>query len=475
MSGIYVRGRIYWLRFSHRGKQYRESCGSPDPAIARALLKRRLAELGADTLGLRPFVPPAADKITVAELLDDLAADFRLRNIKSMKTSLCTLGKAKREFGSYRAVEITAQLVDAWYQKQMEGTCVQPKDPTTLSQMREAYVSKCKTLPGVLPHSDDYRNRPLYVHKPKPATPATLSSKGQTNDSEGNSGSNLAFNGRGIRGGYESPVPLGDRAATGDTERAAGRDLRIDPGGPGSCENTRKSVPRPATLNRVVSMLAQALSLAHRRGQIAQRPRFRLLSERGNARQGFLAKADLDALIAALPDYLQDMTRFAALTGWRLGAIRSLTWEDVDLAERTIRLRPEHDKAGTGLLIPLEGELWEIVARRYEGRSREPFTSHVFHGNGGRAIGDFRKAWESACQNTGLPGLLFHDLRRTAVRNYRLAGVDPDVIMRCVGHKTQAMLTRYNITDMTDLRDAQRKVQAHLQNLPTARKVQEIK
>ena len=40
-----------------------------------------------------------------------------------------------------------------------------------------------------------------------------------------------------------------------------------------------------------------------------------------NTRQGFFERPDLEAVVAALPGYLQDFTRFAYLTGWRKGEI----------------------------------------------------------------------------------------------------------------------------------------------------------
>jgi PIN domain nuclease of toxin-antitoxin system len=49
---------------------------------------------------------------------------------------------------------------------------------------------------------------------------------------------------------------------------------------------------------------------------------------------------------------------------------------------------------------------------------------------------------------------LFHDLRRSAVKNLDEAGVSRDVAMAISGHKTQAMYSRYNIADVKRKRKA---------------------
>jgi integrase len=193
-----------------------------------------------------------------------------------------------------------------------------------------------------------------------------------------------------------------------------------------------------------------------------RQPSIDLLAE-NNVRQGFIEPADLEKVVSALPYHLREFTRFAYITGWRVGEIRGLEWSKVNRESKTIFLG--RSKNGEPRILPLVGELDKIIDRRWQARTiatREGSTrlsGYVFHCGDGRPIGDFRKAWGSACTKAAMTGLLFHDLRRSAVRNLDRNGVSQVIGMMISGHKTASVYKRYRIVPENDIREALAKVQ----------------
>lgn len=239
-------------------------------------------------------------------------------------------------------------------------------------------------------------------------------------------------------------------------------------------QTRRGTTVAPATVNRESQILGQALRLGFERGKLSALPSMRLLPER-NARQGFFEAATFGMVVTNLPDYLQDLHRFAYIAGWRRGEILTLTWADVDRDGGIIKLRAQHSKNGQGRTLAVEGDLAAVIERRWNARvvqgrdSGLRIADLVFHREG-RQIVDFRKAWASACRAAGLPvgqgGPLFHDLRRTAARNLVRAGVPERVAMAVTGHKTRSMFDRYNIVNEADLRAAMQQQTAYVRTLP---------
>ena len=218
-----------------------------------------------------------------------------------------------------------------------------------------------------------------------------------------------------------------------------------------------------ATVRRELAILRRAFRLAVRAGRLAHVPAFPTLHV-NNARKGFLDGDDLERVIGELPEPPRPVARFAALTGWRRGEILSLTWAQVDFEAGVVRLEPGTTKNDEGREFPFRGlpplaELLEVQREHTRTVERETgrIVPWVFHRDGER-IRSLRNAWAGACRRAGVPGALFHDLRRTAVRNLERAGVPRSVAMKLTGHKTESVYRRYAIADVAALAEGVEKL-----------------
>lgn len=213
-----------------------------------------------------------------------------------------------------------------------------------------------------------------------------------------------------------------------------------------------------AEVNRELAIVKRAYRLAKQAGRfMGDIPHIAMLKER-NVRRGFLERDQLDAVKKHLPPALQPVVEFAYLTGWRVASeVLPLEWRQVDWSGRQVRLDPGTTKNDEGRCFPFTAALETLLKDRHleHQKLRRPgrIVPHVFHRNG-KPIRHFRKAWQAACTEAGLPGKLLHDFRRSAVRNLELSGVSRSAAMAMVGHKTESIYRRYAIVDAEALREA---------------------
>ncbi len=236
-----------------------------------------------------------------------------------------------------------------------------------------------------------------------------------------------------------------------------------------------------ASINRELAALKRMFHLAAEctPPKVSMIPYIPMLKE-SNIRKGFFEPHEYRALKDAIPEELRPLITFAYHSGWRKAEILDLTWDKVDLKEGTVRLYPGDTKNEEGRTLYLLEEMKNLQAKRQLG------CPHVFHRNG-QPIRDFRGAWVTACIEAGLcevlkdeqgkpvlvkdnkgnekvvkvPTKIFHDFRRTAIRDMVGSGVSERVAMRISGHKTRSIFDRYNIVNDQDLRDAARKKHAY--------------
>jgi integrase len=227
-------------------------------------------------------------------------------------------------------------------------------------------------------------------------------------------------------------------------------------------------------------------------------PKIPHLAER-NVRLGFLEPAERDRLAAECAKaglWLRTMFQLGCDFGWRKSELLGLRVSQVDLAERSVRLDVGSTKNGAGRLAILTDASYVLIRECIRGKTPDAF---VFTRNG-RRVRDFCVNWRKACCAAGVGrmvcadcpgaiavdsenrcpqcsrvwkakdlryvGLIFHDLRRSAVRSMVRSGISERVAMTVTGHKTRSVFDRYNIVSETDLREAARKMQAEAEKKP---------
>ncbi|MHC4619729.1 MAG: tyrosine-type recombinase/integrase, partial [Planctomycetota bacterium] len=266
---IFQRGNIWWVAYSHRGKEHRESSGSRKEADAKRFLKKRLGEIHAQT-----FIGPSQERVKVSELLDGVIRDYKLNERKSLHTLEHNCKHLREAFGFDRAIDVTETRIER------------------------------------------YKERRL-------------------------------------------------------SEAAA-----------------------PASLNRELAVLRRAFNLGVKQKIVNRAPTIEMLKER-NVREGFVERADFEALAKHMPEYLRDFARFGFLVGWRLREIASLSWAEVDLEERLLWLRIKNSKNSRGRMVALEGDLYDLILKRLKLRAvtsptgETMLSRYVFHRGDGKVVGDF--------------------------------------------------------------------------------------
>ena len=144
--------------------------------------------------------------------------------------------------------------------------------------------------------------------------------------------------------------------------------------------------------------------------------------------------------------------------------ILGLKWPQVNLDEGTINLEPgvpKNEEPRIFYMSPeLKGMLTELWNQKIETESDVPYV-FANRDRAGRIV-NMRKSWRNALKDAGLNNKLFHDFRRTAVRNMVRAGIPESVAMKISGHKDRSVFERYNITDEKDLKNAAQLMREYL-------------
>jgi len=151
--------------------------------------------------------------------------------------------------------------------------------------------------------------------------------------------------------------------------------------------------------------------------------------------------------------HLRQIIIFAVETACRRGEIQKLEWRHVDLTRRVIEIEATNTKTLKPRQVPITGRCAAILAEIRE-QQRGAIHRRVFN------TGDFKTAFNKACEIAGLEDLHFHDLRHTAITRM-LETLDRSEVMKISGHTQERTFMRYvnpNMASIADRLDRRRAV-----------------
>ena len=233
---------------------------------------------------------------------------------------------------------------------------------------------------------------------------------------------------------------------------------------------SKKITPRKiqishASVNRYLAALSTAISTAvNEWGWIEDnilRKVSKLKEPRGRVR--YLSDEERERFLLACKEsrnsYLYVAVIVALSTGARKNEIWKLSWDKVDLKNRSILF--EETKNDQPRSVPLQGHALELMLEHSKKRSIETnlvFPSRINPQNNL----NFRRPFSMALKAAKIENFRWHDLRHCTGSYLVMAGVDMRTIAEILGHKTIQMTQRYAHLSSEHLKEAHAKMEHNI-------------
>lgn len=200
----------------------------------------------------------------------------------------------------------------------------------------------------------------------------------------------------------------------------------------------------PGTVNREIALLKHMFNLAEQWGIFRGRnpvKGIKFLAE-DNLRFRSVSEAEEATLLRHCSPYLQDLIVFAINTGFRLGEILNLKWEEVDLEQGTVRTLVR--KSQQMIDLPLNDEAARVI-RGWHGIRKGGYV--FFNPETGAQWKDLWLGLKKACRKAGLDDITWHTFRHTFASRLTRAGADLVTVKELLGHSTISVTMRYAHTN----------------------------
>jgi len=185
-------------------------------------------------------------------------------------------------------------------------------------------------------------------------------------------------------------------------------------------------------------------------------PHVRSLEERHDVGRALSSDEKQQLLVAAdksRSPNLKTLIRAALLTGARAGELTALRWKQIDFEVKTFTVGKAKTKAGTGRIIPMNGELFAIMSAHaawFTNTFGETDPEHCVFPFGSplpsdptRPTVEIKTAWNTIRTNAGV-NCRWHDLRHTACSDMNEGGVSEALQLAIFGWSSRRMVERYS-------------------------------
>lgn len=198
----------------------------------------------------------------------------------------------------------------------------------------------------------------------------------------------------------------------------------------------------PATRNRYIACLRALLRKAVGAWEWLDRaPKLRTYLE-PRKRVRWINREEAESLLAAMPEWLAELARFALATGLRQANVMALEWSQVDLQRGVAWVHPDQAKARRAIGVPLNADALAVLERQ---KGKHP--KRVFVGRDGVPMRTWasaaRDGWAAACRKAGITDLRWHDLRHTWASWHVQLGTPLYVLKELGGWETLEIVKRY--------------------------------
>lgn len=189
----------------------------------------------------------------------------------------------------------------------------------------------------------------------------------------------------------------------------------------------------PWTVAAEIGVLKHMLNLAVKWGYLASNPANQVKKPKLEHRLRFLSEAEIHLLLAFCDQEIRPIVSLALLTGMRLSEVLGLTYSQIQLKERAIRL--PNTKSGEPQTVHLNDTVLDEIRHLPPGKGEQRvFSIHP------RVLNErFRKA----CQKAGIKNFRFHDLRHTFCSRLVMLGANLRAVQALARHKSISMTMRY--------------------------------